>query len=260
MQDNTLNIIEDFGPNDLLFGLEKHARTIYRSALETKLREITGRENTYLTVDDINKRLSAYIFQTHYRASPLKKMDTPVKTHGANWLMHETLHPREADKLFDIKDEKNSDRKFLLSCKVALATYPGTIRFCLDGLDLDGVRNPDNHKGYNSYTSEELRYVATNWDQLSEKVVFYNRGDRIDPPWGRQRPKAWLRDYKIELQETRPAFNINSPSNFKTPDRSSANTISRLRDYRARKTRKLDFGDENAVNPNISSPGSEPRL
>lgn len=245
MIDNTLNLIEDFKANDLLFGLEKEARALYRTALESKLKLITTRQETYLTVDDINKKLSPYlIFARHYRESPFKAMESPVRTHAANWLKNTTLHPSMADLLEDSPARENL--KFLQSCKVALAAYPGKIRFCLDGLMMDSVRNP-THQAYNSYTSEELRYVAINWEQLANKVVFYMHGQRVDAPWGQQQPTTWLRDYQLD-DENR---DINIAASFKTPTKPYSENISRL--HNLKKKRRIikihDFNDENLLPP-----------
>jgi len=206
----TETLLEAFQPGDLLYGQEKRARKIYYPRLLKKLQAVQAKHQ-YVTIDEVNKPLEAHIFYANdYRTSPLRELPTPVKNHGVSLLSSEAFCPSQADILGS--PTLISNRKFILACQFAIMNCTGTIHFCLDGLDLHDVRDPDSQKGYNSFTAQELRFIANNFEILKNKVKFYLEGNRVLSPWEAEQktPEDWLISYKV-----RP-FN-NEKENSQTP-------------------------------------------
>lgn len=216
-----LQLIVDFVEGDLLYGLEKHARDKYRPALESKIIQQRAQENPehnekkiYLTIDDIHADVMPQVFwgsEYDIAISPLK---TPTRMRMRDFLADENVfHPLKA---IDNEIAFNSpcSKKLASSCKQALLLHRATIRFCLDGLNMDKVRNPQC-ASFNSFTSTELRFVAHNWDNplcnMQQRVVFYEKGAQVPAPWADAvSPTVWLRSFNIEEQNNNRQTNEGS--------------------------------------------------
>lgn len=193
----TQTLVEAFQAGDLLYGQEKRARQVYYPKLLRKLQEAQAKHH-YVTIDEVNKPLEAQIFYSdNYRTSPLRQLPTPVRNHGMSLLSSEAFCPSLADNLGS--PTLISNRKFILACQFAIINCAGTIHFCLDGLDLNEVRDPDCQRGYNSFTAQELRFIANNFESLKGKVKFYLEGNRVLSPWEAEKksPENWLISYKV---------------------------------------------------------------
>lgn len=201
-----LQLITDFKEGDLLYGLEKRARTLFRDDLKTKILENREKncpdrigKKVYLTIDDIHNDVMKDVFfgeNYNIHTSPLQ---TPTRLR-----MKEFLAPGNPFHPAIVLEKENqfsspTSRKLESSCKQALITHQSKIRFCLDGLNMDTLRNP-THAHYYSFTSIELRFCAQNWNNprlnLSDRVVFYYQGNRVDAPWKNAKsPKDWLNSF-----------------------------------------------------------------
>jgi hypothetical protein len=239
-KNDTQPLLQAFQAGDLLYGLEKEARRHYRKAIEQKLKSMETK-HLYLTIDELNKPLEESLFySSNYATSPLRTLSSPVRKHGQALLSSPNFRPALADSL---PSPERCDRKIILACEFAILDCAGTIHFCLDGLKLDEVRNPDCGKEYNSFTAQELRFIADNFETVKGKVKFYLGGNPVLSPWeaDEQSPASWLMDYRPSLAAKKertaaakldPAhitqtlmFLCDSPPNQKgvdlTPDRPS---------------------------------------
>ncbi len=195
-------LVDQFQPGDLLFGLEKEARYQFVDELKLKLKMLHAKHH-YVTLDEIVRPLEPYyVYHDQLSMSPVKGESSPVKNH-AQVLLSSPCFTDITDQTLSPSSKERS--KLLVSCYLAIENYPGMIHFCLDGLDLNKTRHgrKQNHKGYNSYTSSELRYVAINYDQLKHKICFYKHGLRVNPPWITEElsPQEWLQDYREEYAQ-----------------------------------------------------------
>lgn len=198
-EQNNKQLFEDFTQYDLLFGLEKD-RKKYRTEITQKLVALHAHKTHYVTVDEINQRLDArLLLKEDCSAIDLSDLDTPVRHHGGKLLRDLDFNPGT----FTLETPRGHNKRLLLSCKAALHEPLGTIRFCLDQLQLDAVRNPD-HEDYNGYTSEELRWAAHNWEDVKHHIVFYSFGHRVPCPWADTHPSLWLRALENEEQAVTP--------------------------------------------------------
>ncbi|MBL0598041.1 hypothetical protein JD516_09480 [Aeromonas jandaei] len=57
------------------------------------------------------------------------------------------------------------------------------IHFILDGMNIHGVVSKDSNLFGRSITASELRYIYRHWNRLQGKVIFYNDGKVVSPPW-----------------------------------------------------------------------------
>lgn len=222
----TSDLVKNFEAGDLLYGLQKEARDLYYEIIRLQLNK-SDSTISFITVDDINKELSAeYIFgakvespkntQTQY--NPL------VQRHLNSWKAHEKFAP---EKITD-EGEARADKAFIYSCKVALLTHSSKIHFCLDFFQTEAIRN-SAYKNYKSYTSKELRLCAKNWEQVKNRVVFYMDGMRCSPPWGERKPLDWLNEKNsmsqtcdLDLSTQLPEASLKTPTHgsqsfFKLP-------------------------------------------
>lgn len=220
MQIDREKLIEDFEEGDLLYGLEKEARNRFRNAIEEKIKSdrLNNRpervnKKIYITIDDIHDDVMQPVFFNDEYGIRITPLETPPRLHMREFLKPgNPLHPSLAVKnetLFDSPDSK----KLAASCKLALITHKTKIRFCLDGLNMDALRNP-GHRNFRGFTSQELRYCAINWDnnklKLRDRVVFYLDGQRVEAPWAKSSsPMMWLKSYKV-VQEGLKEIN-NTP-------------------------------------------------
>lgn len=196
MNKENCDLIRDFKEGDLLYGLENEARVYSYDELLGQLKAANAKY-TFITQDDINRQLGSIIFESNYSMSPLRGCQTPVKEHAAFILQHDKFHPRTPESV--VKSEKKLYRKQLYSCLAGILNCKGKIRFCLDGIDMMEVRNPDCSR-YKSYTSKELRFIARRYAELSDKVVFYFKGMQVEAPWVEESlsPEVWLKSYAME--------------------------------------------------------------
>lgn len=196
MQNNEFEtLLQAFQPGDLLYGLEKHARRLYRKQIEAKLASMQA-TYPYLTIDEYNNPLTEAIFSSNEQLmSPLQKLSTPIKNYGLSLLLDEKFRPGMAANL---PTPERFDRRIILSCQFAILNCRGTIHFCLDGLKLNELRNPDCRVAYNSFTAQELRFIADNFESVKGKVKFYLGGKRVLSPWEAEQktPDSWLMSYQ----------------------------------------------------------------
>lgn len=189
MQKNTSDkLIDSFQPGDLLFGLENEARDLFYCDLKSKLTKLNAKYH-YVTLDEIVKPMEPYyIYDDDLRMSPLKEESSPVRNHAQVLLSSPSFTDISHQDLSPCSKEHS---KIMVSCFLAIENYPGMIHFCLDGLDYKKMES-------NSYTSNELRYVANNFAKLKHKVAFYRNGYRVDPPWILEElsPVEWLENNK----------------------------------------------------------------
>ncbi|MDQ2994270.1 MAG: hypothetical protein M3R00_04900 [Pseudomonadota bacterium] len=188
-------LLDAFEPGDLLFGLEDEARVLFHQDLKDKLMRLNSKYN-FVTIDELIKPLeSEYFFNNSVDNSLLETQSSPVKKHGQLFLNSHELHDIIQQ---PASPDTQEQRKFMLSCQMAIDNALGKIHFCLDGLNLNTVRNINsaNRKHYHSFTSEELRYIAKHYQRLSSKVLFYRNGEYAESPWASQSqfPEEWLRN------------------------------------------------------------------
>lgn len=192
-QNNICKLIDSFEPGDFLFGLEECVREIYYYDLREKLMKV-GATYHFVTVDDLIKPLEAdYIYDDHVTLSPLDEQPSPVNNYGRLLLSTAAFTEISSQVSSPTKKEKN---KLVLACLLALEHHTKKIHFCLDRLDLNKVRSrrPENRKYYEGFTSHELRYIASHYQDLGPKVLFYLGGEQVPPPWEVQglSPDEWL--------------------------------------------------------------------
>jgi hypothetical protein len=190
---NRPGLLEAFEPGDFLFGLEKQARAYYYDALRLKLITLQAKYQ-FVTIDDLVKPLEAdYIYGNNPSSSPLAKQCSPVRNHGRLLLSSPAFS--EVTQRFSSPSTQERN-KIIISCLIAIQNQSGKIHFCLDGIDLNKARNnhPSYRQEYNSFTSFELRYIAKHYQDISNKVLFYMSGERVEAPWDAvgQEPAAWL--------------------------------------------------------------------
>ncbi len=241
MKKEKSDLVSDFKEGDFLYGLEDEARAHCYGDVFSQLVESQAKY-TFVTIDEINSELAPIFFKKQYTMSPLRECKTPVRNHGAFLLSQEAFHPRTPEDLPG--SEQKLRYKQLRSCLAGITDCPGKIRFCLDGLEeFDKVRNPDYIKEYNSYTSNELRYIAHNFNDFKDKIVFYLKGIRVDSPWVEdgQSPEEWLDSYGSKAQ-------LLSPTEFQytTPVKSKRSRADMIRDLLQPQTKCPKFDDENS--------------
>ncbi|MGM0330682.1 MULTISPECIES: hypothetical protein [Enterococcus] len=72
-----------------------------------------------------------------------------------------------------------------------------TIYFLLDGLDMKRVLTKPRIKMPTiNVTNHELRYIYRNWSQLEGKIIFFNDGKEVAPPWHTSEYKKMWQAYK----------------------------------------------------------------
>lgn len=201
------NLIDLFQPGDLLFGLENEARDLFYSELKSKL-TIMKAKHSYVTLDEIVKPIEPYyIYGDDLGMSPLRDADSPVKKH-AQVLLASTGFTEIVN--LPLSPCSKEHKKIMVSCFLAIEHYPGMIHFCLDGLNLNKVRGNSklNKKLFNGYTSSELRYIARNYTEIEQKVIFYKNGRRVEAPWVLEgiSPGTWLENYQEEEHQATPAL------------------------------------------------------
>ncbi|MBX9586953.1 MAG: hypothetical protein K2X50_06815 [Gammaproteobacteria bacterium] len=215
------DLVKHFEAGDLLFGLENEARALYYEIIRLQLSK-SDSTILFITVDDINKELSAeYMFGAE--AESPKNKQTQYNAFAQRHLDSWKAHKKFAPKMITEKGEARADKAFIYSCKVALLTHSSKIHFCLDFFQPEAIRNKA-HDNYKSYTSKELRLCAKNWEQVKNRVVFYMDGMRCSPPWGEREPLEWLNDKSSMTQSS--DLDQSSPlpeASLKTPPHGSQN-------------------------------------
>lgn len=261
-------LVVNFEAGDLLFGLEEEARALYYQIIRTKLLQ-TGATTLFITVDDINKELSAdYMFDA-ISASPKNKQkeyDVFVLKHLNSWKENEKFAP----KMITDKGEARESKAFIYSCKVALLTHSSKIHFCLDFFQPEAIRNKA-HNNYKSYTSKELRLCAKNWEQVNNRVIFYLDGMKCSPPWGEREPIEWLNDktsmtLPSDLDQSSPlhetSFRTPTQANqkfFKLPSSLSPDDGSDIRRNSEEDKRNFDSVTKRMLNFNLDESSSPSR-
>ncbi|MDQ2994053.1 MAG: hypothetical protein M3R00_03780 [Pseudomonadota bacterium] len=208
-----LKLIDAFQEGDLLYGLSRVRKNI-QSEL-TQLLVQRGARNINVTIDETVKPVEQFIFHAKdYTASPLQHLSTPTREHTQLLLSDQSFYPDSAEHPSSTAKEKH---KFVHSCLTAIENSKGKIHFCLDELNLIGVRDP-GHAHYSRYTSIELRYIATHYQKLRGKILFYANFERVVAPWeeSTQSPEDWLDDFAVAMPQ---AVADQSQEVFQTPPR-----------------------------------------
>lgn len=191
------DLLREFNPGDLLYGLEKEAREPFREDIEKKLLKL-GVNELYITIDDINKILTAEIMNSPEIESPsetLQKFDRVVESHLRFWKANPKYDPSKINEVGDARYNK----AIIYSCKVALLSHTQKIHFCLDHFQSEAIRD-DDHEHHKSFTAKELRLCVKNWELIKNRVIFYHDGMICPPPWGNERPLDWFREKSMTKQ------------------------------------------------------------
>ncbi len=232
------DLLVNFKPGDLLFGLEKEARYTYRPYILAKFEELDT-DHTYITIDDINRELGEYIFNPEAQTDNIDKtiLHGMVSTHLVFW----NDNPNFTITMIKEKDDDAREKKALIySCKVALLSHPDKIHFCLDNFDIEAIRNT-RHKNYKSFTSKELRLCAKKWEAIRHRVEFYDDGNKCAAPWGENSSLEWLKEESPTIQfEDSTQFDLSSDSALKTPRYDSHNSSSFFQDESLSDTKIID--------------------
>ncbi len=262
------DLVLNFEAGDLLYGLEKEARDLYYEFIRLQLSK-SDSPISFITVDDINKELSAeYMFGAEAESPKNKQTqyNALVQRHLDSWKAHEKFAP----KMIIEKDEARESKAFIYSCKVALLTHSSKIHFCLDFFQLEAIRNKA-HDNYKSYTSKELRLCAKNWEQVNNRVIFYLDGMRCSPPWGEREPIEWLNDktsmtLPSDLDQSSPlpetSFRTPTQANqkfFKLPSSLSPDDGSDIRRNSEEDKRNFDSVTKRMLNFNLDESSSPSR-
>lgn len=185
---NVKSLVEAFEPGDLLFGLENEARALFYQDLKSKLQSM-GSKYDFITIDEIVKPLeSYYLYGEMDEPDPLERQLSPIRNHGRLWV--------DSPEYLAIENHPSSPsskerQKILLSDKIAIDNARGKIHFCLDGFD-------PSHQT-ESFTLDELRHIALNFQSLRHKVIFYRNGMPVVSPWDEKNitPEDWLKNQCI---------------------------------------------------------------
>ncbi|NMP58304.1 hypothetical protein [Enterococcus mundtii] len=111
------------------------------------------------------------------------------------------------------KDKKSFNKHIERWCKngIDIAIYCPNVRiyFVLDKLNMHNISKKNCYGHYEGdYTCKELRYIFRHWDELKEKVVFFENKKIVKAPWIRGKyVKEWQK--YSEIRKRRFTWNLN---------------------------------------------------
>ncbi|MDA9462923.1 hypothetical protein B835_2886 [Enterococcus mundtii 3F] len=111
------------------------------------------------------------------------------------------------------KYEKNFNKHIERGCKngldIAIHCPNVRIYFVLDKLNMHNISKKNCYGQYESdYTCKELRYIFRHWNELKEKVVFFENKKIVKAPWIRGKyVKAWQK--YSDIRKRRFTWNLN---------------------------------------------------
>lgn len=169
-------IVKNFKNGDLLYGLEKEARSKYIAAIERSIGH-----GALCTADRYNNQfLCTYAEKT---LSEIKELMEKNKYREAVTQYSDDLTKNIKPGYFETK--RSEEELFRRFCKDAIRytiEHGGKIHSLLDELESGAIARKEEGLG-TSFTASELRYIYRNWSKLKDHVFFYEGGELAPAPW-----------------------------------------------------------------------------